>query len=82
MKPQKHHFKRDYGYARAEKILDSMNSSPNITLRVNTLKTTREALREKLAADGIKTEFTEFSKNGLRLSSSVPYSSISKYEDE
>ena len=75
-------FKRDYGYARAEKILGSMNSSPNITLRVNTLKTTREALREKLAADGIKTEFTEFSKNGLRLSSSVPYSSISKYEDE
>lgn len=41
-------------------------------LRVNTLRTTREAAREALAAEGIATEPTPFSPVGLRAASRAP----------
>ncbi|MCH3950189.1 MAG: 16S rRNA (cytosine(967)-C(5))-methyltransferase RsmB [Acidaminococcus sp.] len=41
------------------------NTVPPLSLRVNTLKTTREALREKLQEAGIGTELSKWSPDGL-----------------
>ncbi len=50
-------------------------------LRVNTLKTTREAAREMLAAEGITTEPTHFSPWGLRAPSRAPITATRAFRD-
>lgn len=62
-----------FGADETEKLLAAMNEPPMMTLRVNTLKTSRDALLKKLSDEGIKAEVTSFSPFGIRLSESVPY---------
>ena len=56
-----------YGSEKAEQIFAASMCEPDITLRVNTLRTTREELREKLAKEGFETENTPNSPYGIRL---------------
>jgi 16S rRNA (cytosine967-C5)-methyltransferase len=48
-----------------EHLLQTFNSPPNISLRVNLLKTTREECRERLMQEGIETGPTPISPVGL-----------------
>lgn len=66
----------DHGEEKAEKMLAAVNINPPITLRVNTLKTTRSALIETLALSGIEARPTELSEDGVRLAGNVPVSDL------
>jgi len=48
------------------------NDPPSLTLRVNTLKTTREALARQLAEAGVNVEPTRFASDGLIVTSGNP----------
>jgi 16S rRNA (cytosine967-C5)-methyltransferase len=57
-----------FGEANAEALLVSNNSYPGLTVRTNTLKVSREELRLKLEGEGIRSEYTRHSPDGLILS--------------
>ncbi len=62
-----------FGVAESERILASYLESPALTLRVNTLKTTRDELILKLEAEGFECIPTETSPYGIRvLGSGLP----------
>lgn len=65
-----------FGASEAEKLLEAMNESPKITLRVNTLKVSRNELLEKLLKNGIKAKPTEISPFGIKLEDNIPYSKL------
>ena len=69
-------FCRDFGAERAEEIIAAMNEQPGITLRVNTLKISREMMLERLSDAGILSEKTRYSEVGIRLSAKNAYSEI------
>ncbi|MBO5006898.1 MAG: 16S rRNA (cytosine(967)-C(5))-methyltransferase RsmB [Clostridia bacterium] len=75
-------FCENYGADTAEKIFDEFNKVPALTLRVNTLKTTRESLMERLSAAGIKATPTKNAPNGLLLAGGTPYSALEAFEGE
>ena len=56
-----------YGIETAEKILTAGFRTPSLTLRVNTLRTERNTLREKLAGREILCELCQDSPYGIRL---------------
>jgi 16S rRNA (cytosine967-C5)-methyltransferase len=53
------------GFDAAEAWMQFNNTPGSVTLRANRLQTTREALIERLAADGIKVHPTAFAPDGL-----------------
>ncbi len=59
-------FMKDYGDKAAE-LADSLNSRAPFTLRVNTLKATRDELIAALAAENLNAQATRFSPFGLDL---------------
>lgn len=61
-----------YGEAGAAAIADALNSPAPVDLRVNTLKTTREALQAQLVAEGHPNEPTPYSPVGLRRRERAP----------
>lgn len=71
------HFMKDYPECYAE-IVKSANSKPKLTLTVNTLKTSRDALAETI---GESCEKCEFSEKGLRLTSNFAVSDFSPLSD-
>ena len=58
-----------YGEEKAEKILDGFRAAPEITLRVNTLKNTREELLSRLLNKGLRARPTENAPNGIKVAS-------------
>lgn len=76
------HFSENYGADTAEKIFDEFNKVPPMTLRVNTLKTTRESLMERLSAAGIKATPTKNAPHGILLAGGTPYSALEAFEGE
>lgn len=60
-------FCRIFGDERTEAILSSMNVTPPITIRTNTLRTTRENLLERLLKAGISAEKTTLSDSGIKV---------------
>lgn len=76
------HFSENYGKAATEKIFDEFNKVPALTLRVNTLKTTRESLRDRLAECGIMSQLTKNAPNGLLLAGGTPYSALEPFMGE
>jgi 16S rRNA (cytosine967-C5)-methyltransferase len=60
-------FTDQWGADEAMQVADSLNQSAPLDLRVNTLKTTREAAAAALSDAGITAELTTFSALGLRL---------------
>ena len=67
-----------YGDEKCEEILEGTNINPHITLRVNTLKISREELAQRLAERGISAAYTSLSPNGLILEEFVPISDITE----
>lgn len=65
-----------YGAERAERLLETLSRHPRMTLRVNTLRITREALIERLNALGIPSEATPSAPQGVRLLDEVPISAL------
>jgi 16S rRNA (cytosine967-C5)-methyltransferase len=61
-----------FGYERADAILGCANATPAITLRVNTLKTDADTLRDRLTAAGAVVEPARHTPNALRLISGNP----------
>jgi 16S rRNA (cytosine967-C5)-methyltransferase len=61
-----------HGFEAAERWVHFNNTSPRLTLRVNRLRVTRDALRASLAADGIVAEPTAFAPYGLTVTSGNP----------
>lgn len=70
-------FLRTYGADDTEKMLEANNVLPPLTIRVNTLKTTREKLiKEILEDDGVEAIPTKYSPDGLTLKDSPPLRSL------
>ena len=58
---------RSFGTDEAEAICTVMNTPPPMTIRVNTLKITREECRDRLFSEGLSSEPTVYSPFGLTL---------------
>lgn len=61
----------EFGSQKAESILAAWESVPPVTLRVNSLKTTREKLLATLIAKGMDASVTENSPHGIRIPNAV-----------
>ncbi|MHC1697697.1 MAG: 16S rRNA (cytosine(967)-C(5))-methyltransferase RsmB [Geobacteraceae bacterium] len=59
------------GPAEAEKLAAAMVEPPPLTLRVNTLKTSRDAYAERLAAEGIAARCSDYSPVGVHILSAI-----------
>ncbi len=66
----------DYGFQNCESLLTSLNVSPDITLRVNTLKTDKETIVKGLGEQGIKAKYGDYAQNAVNLMQSVPVSNL------
>ncbi len=62
-------FVGEFGFARTEQLLAAFSKQPPLTLRVNTLKTTREVLKSRLQQAGYDATETPEAESGLRLPS-------------
>ncbi len=69
-------WREQYGPKKCEQLLEAININPRITLRVNTLKTTREDLMAHLRAIGITCEPTTMSPYGILLDEFTPVREI------
>ena len=54
---------RDYGQELAEKIINGYSSERNVTLRINTLKTNSDKIKEKLDKEKIEYDSSTRRKN-------------------
>jgi 16S rRNA (cytosine967-C5)-methyltransferase len=61
-----------YGFARTEAWCEFNNGHAPLTLRANTLATTREALAADLESHGVATEPTRYAPHGLRVTRGQP----------
>jgi 16S rRNA (cytosine967-C5)-methyltransferase len=66
----------DYGLEKCESILSALNCPPDITLRVNTLKTDVETVLSSLKEKGIKAEKGLYAPDAVRLLQAYPISSL------
>ena len=69
-------FCRDFGDLRAESLLEAMSKQPALTLRVNTLKISREMMLMRLREAGIEARETKYSPFGITLISKTAYYDI------
>jgi 16S rRNA (cytosine967-C5)-methyltransferase len=64
-----------------EREMAALNTSAPVDLRVNLLKTSREAARRALADEGVMGEPTPWSPTGLRLSERVPLGGLAAFKE-
>jgi 16S rRNA (cytosine967-C5)-methyltransferase len=64
-----------------EREMAALNSPAPVDLRVNSLKTDREAARRALAAEGVEATPTRWSPVGLRLAARAPLSRLAAFRD-
>lgn len=69
-----------FGMERAEELLAAFNEHPPLTLRVNTLRYSRDAYIERLTAEGLDVEPTVECGTGVRLSG-APVSELPDFEE-
>ncbi|MBE6671840.1 MAG: 16S rRNA (cytosine(967)-C(5))-methyltransferase RsmB [Ruminococcaceae bacterium] len=69
-------WQNDYGFDKCESVLSSLNNSPDMTLRVNTEKTSVAKVLEYLSEKEIKAEKGLYAKNAVRLTQSYPVSQL------
>ena len=55
----------EYVGKETEQLLQSLNQQATLTIRVNTLRTTREQLQQQLHSEGVESEVTRYSPAGL-----------------
>jgi 16S rRNA (cytosine967-C5)-methyltransferase len=66
-----------FGEEETALLAEANNEIPRMTLRVNTLKTGRKELLERLSLKGIAAEPTRFSPDGISLRDTVSYEDLS-----
>lgn len=69
------------GLPEAERLARAANLSLPLTLRVNTLRTSRDALLERLAEHGIAAAASRVDPDGVRLPEAVPVARIPGYNE-
>lgn len=74
-------FVDELGENKAEETLSATFSHPSLTLTVNTQRTTRDGLIEKLTENGISCKKTERSPHGIILEGNTPYEKIEKFDE-
>ncbi len=70
-----------YGMEKTESIFRAFDENPPITLRVNALKTTEEALAEELRRASVGFEATNYVPGGIRLRGHCPIGEIPGFAD-
>lgn len=71
----------DFGFEKCESILNSLNNSPDLTLRVNALKTDRNNVLDYLAQKEIKADNGLYAENAVRILQSCPISALEILQD-
>jgi 16S rRNA (cytosine967-C5)-methyltransferase len=69
------------GQNEAESLAAAMAESPPLTLRVNTLRTGRDQLIQRLAGNGIEAVATGFSTDGVNVLTRVPLAGLSEFQE-
>lgn len=69
-----------YGYAEAENICAYDNQPPDVTIRVNTLKTDKAALKAKLEAAGVEVREGQVSADALHLTKTADLSRLDAFQ--
>lgn len=69
-----------FGVDETEQLLEAFAKQPPLTLRVNTLRTSREALLERLRADGYDAAAAPESRTGIMLPS-APVAALAGFEE-
>ncbi|KAF0221299.1 MAG: hypothetical protein FD174_437 [Geobacteraceae bacterium] len=69
------------GMAEAELLAGVMGDAPPLTIRVNTLRISRDELLSRLAAEGIAAEPTGYSIHGLRILTPVHVAKLSAFQE-
>lgn len=72
---------KDYGEEDAVGLLKSANSQPKVTLRVNTVKITRDELAARFLKDGIETKNIPFADDMLELSGGVKITELYGFDE-
>ncbi len=70
-----------YGYAEAEQICAFDNQSPDVTIRVNTLKTNREELQKLLEEAGVEIHAGKICENALHLTKTADLSRLEAFQE-
>jgi 16S rRNA (cytosine967-C5)-methyltransferase len=73
-------FDKAFG-ADADKELAALSAEAALDLRANTLKNTRDAVREQLVGEGLEPQLTPFAPTGLRLDARVNLGSHKGFQD-
>lgn len=74
-------FTAHFGFARTCSLLEAYNRPAPLTLRVNTLRTTRDALMDELCRNGLHPHPTHLTDSGILLDGAVPVSALSCLTD-
>lgn len=69
-----------FGLEKTESVLAAFGKQPALCLRVNTLRTTKEALLDRLCAEGFDAVATAESGTGIRLTS-APVASLTGFDE-
>lgn len=69
------------GFAEAESLAKAMAEPPPLTIRTNTLKTSREELMARLASEGVQCESTRFSPLGVRIITAGSVARLQSFRD-
>ena len=69
------------GFAEAESLAKAMAEPPPLTIRANTLKTSREELMARLTAEGVQCEATRFSPLGVRIITAGSVARLQSFRD-
>lgn len=70
-----------YGYGEAEAICAYDNQSPDVTIRVNTLKTNKNDLKKRLAAAGVEVKDGRLSEHALHLTKTADLSRLEAFRE-
>ena len=70
-----------YGYEDAEKICIFDNEAPDVTIRVNTLKTNKAELKEMLEEAGVAVKDGQVSENALHLTKTADLSRLEAFKE-
>ena len=70
-----------YGLEFTEELLKSLQEKPNLIIRVNTLKNSRQELEKILNSEGVETEIVEEMENALILKGSGSISTLKSFSE-
>ncbi|MFA6467951.1 MAG: methyltransferase domain-containing protein [Bacteroidota bacterium] len=70
-----------FGTESLEPLCSALNTQAPMTIRVNTIKTTREECQRKLQSEGLDTDISEYSPSGLHLKRRTNLFQLNAFKD-